>query len=425
MRTTLLPLPASLLLLLLLLLTHGGADGYVTPESSAALLRPGGARGYPGQCPCANASLCEPVTGQRFADGKQLFVFHVAGEPTNFDQWRHYDFSRITVIAMWEFPEMGAELLCHAHSLGIRVVLPSMPPAKVYNGTNETKKLAWADNTAATVKSLFADGINMDTEDAIPPGDRHARDGLTDIAKRARVALNKVGLKSALVTFDVGWMPGVDGRFYDYQGLAEVCDYLVVMAYDMASYIWGACLATPNSPPPQVMQGVLNYLALVPPDQLVLAVPWYGRRYRCANGTATDARLCPMAKPLAWRDCNCTDSGAEPVEFGAMASLTPTSSSGVQRDAMLQTPWMNFAHASSGAVSQLWYDDIESLSIKYTLAAAHQLLGVGMWAANMLDYGKPPWNGTDTIPQATRDMWTAISTVPFPATRGEFPEHEL
>ena len=50
---------------------------------------------------------------------------------------------------------------------------------------------------------------------------------------------------------------------------------------------------------------------------------------------------------------------------------------------------------------------------------------VGMWAANMLDYGKPPWNGTNTIPQATRDMWTAISTVPFPATRGELPEHEL
>ena len=132
-----------------------------------------------------------------------------------------------------------------------------------------------------------------------------------------------------------------------------------------------------------------------------------------------------MARPQPWRDCNCTDSGAEPVEFGAMNSLTPTSSSGAQRDAMLQSPWMNFAHTSSGTVSQLWYDDVESLSIKYELAAAQQLLGVGVWTANMLDYGNPPWNDTSAIPQATRDMWKAISTVPFPAAAKVLPEHEL
>ena len=135
-----------------------------------------------------------------------------------------------------------------------------------------------------------------------------SQDGLTAIVKRARQALDDGGLKAAILTFDVGWMPGVDGRFYDHQGLAEVSDYLLIMGYDMASYIWGACVATPNSAPPQVMQGVLNYLALVPPDKLVLAVPWYGREYKCANDTTPDARLCPIADPKPWRDCNCTVS---------------------------------------------------------------------------------------------------------------------
>ena len=96
---------------------------------------------------------------------------------------------------------------------------------------NETAKASWAAETVATVKGLFADGINIDTEDAISPGDVQARDGLTAITKRARTALDEAGMKSAVVSFDVGWMPGVDGRFYDHQGLAEVCDYLVVMGY--------------------------------------------------------------------------------------------------------------------------------------------------------------------------------------------------
>ena len=50
---------------------------------------------------------------------------------------------------------------------GIRVVLPSMPYHRIYNGTNETAKDAWAVQTVATVTGLFADGINIDTEDSI------------------------------------------------------------------------------------------------------------------------------------------------------------------------------------------------------------------------------------------------------------------
>lgn len=98
-----------------------------------------------------------------------------------------------------------------------------------------------------------------------------------------------------------------------------------------------------------------------------------------------------------------------------MAGLLPNSSSGAQRDTMLQTPWANFEAVNDGTVSQIWYDDVQSLSIKYAMAATHGLRGVGVWTSNMLDYGKPPFNATAAIPQATRDMWTAISTVPFQA----------
>lgn len=81
------------------------------------------------------------------------------------------------------------------------------------------------------------------------------------------------------------------------------------------------------------------------------------------------------------------------------------------RDELLQSPWINLVE--EGVVSQIFYDDVQSLPIKYRMAAAQGLRGVGLWTANMLDYGPAPFNDSTLIPQATRDMWQAISTVPF------------
>ena len=39
----------------------------------------------------------------------------------------------------------------------------------------------------------------------------------------------------------------------------------------------------------------------------------------------------------------------------------------------------------------------------------YELRGIGTWTANMLDYGPAPFNNTSLIPQATHDMWSAIS----------------
>ena len=109
------PLVAVLLLASAAAPSHSVPHSYVTPAASRALLRPmsagvGAEQSYPGgPCPCANASVCDTITTPRFADGKELFIFHVAGEPSNFDQWRHYDYSRITAIAVWEFAPLGAE----------------------------------------------------------------------------------------------------------------------------------------------------------------------------------------------------------------------------------------------------------------------------------------------------------------------------
>lgn len=52
------------------------------------------------------------------------------------------------------------------------------------------------------------------------------------------------------VSFDVAWSPDcIDGRCYDYPGLAKASDLLFVMSYDEQGQILeGPCIAKANSP---------------------------------------------------------------------------------------------------------------------------------------------------------------------------------
>ncbi|KAH8080419.1 hypothetical protein JL720_9113 [Aureococcus anophagefferens] len=254
-------------------------------------------------------ALCELQAAPRFE--KELFAFHVAGEGYNMQQWRRYDWSRLTTVA-------------------------------VYGGTNESAKAAWTAGVAENVRRYFADGVNMDTEDAIAPGNRTSRDGLTDMVKRAR-------------------------------GAARGCRR-----------------------------------RLRPRARRALVRP----RVPCVSGTAKDARYCPIAA-APWRDANCTDAKANAVDFSSMPAKTAASVDGAHADAILEQSWMNFVD-KDGNVSQLWYDDLASLEAKYRIVKDKGLRGVGVWTANMLDYGPAPsFNDSSKVPQATRDMWTSISTVPF------------
>ncbi|KAH8054868.1 hypothetical protein JL720_14391 [Aureococcus anophagefferens] len=294
--------------LALLLAAASASAQYVPPDESQALLDPNAT--YPGECPCKDKALCELQTAPRFE--KELFAFHVAGEGYNMQQWRRYDWSRLTTVALWEFLDSSAELYCYAKSKRVRVVVPASPEVAVYGGTNESAKAAWTAGVAETVRRYFADGVNMDTEDAIAP----------ETGRRAT-----------------------------------------------ASRTWSsACAGAARG-------AVVGY-------DLVLAVPWYGREYPCVAGTAKDARYCPIAA-APWRDANCTDAKANAVDFSSMPAKTAASVDGAHTDAILEQSWMNFVD-KDGNVSQLWYDDLASLEAKYRI-----------------------------VPQATRDMWTSISTVPF------------
>ncbi len=105
---------------------------------------------------------------------------------------------------------------------------------------------------------------------------------------------------------DVAWSaPCIDGRCYDYTGLASASDFLFVMAYDLRSQMYDLndCIASANSPIARVAAGLTNFtqifqisssklvlggmLVIISPPYfhalLSFSVPWYCYDYKCLS----------------------------------------------------------------------------------------------------------------------------------------------
>ena len=83
----------------------------------------------------------------------------------------------------------------------------------------------------------FYDGITFDYESVIEPGSPKAQ-YYVDIVNETNIALKKIN-SAYQVSVCVPWSPGlpsgIDGRAYDFKGLAAASDFLYVMQYDTRS----------------------------------------------------------------------------------------------------------------------------------------------------------------------------------------------
>ena len=75
-------------------------------------------------------------------------------------------------------------------------------------------------------------------EDPLPPGDPLAGEYAALVAEVA--AAFHAAIPGSQVSVDVPWSPyGIDGRYYDWSGLAGAADLLFVMMYDTQSQVRG------------------------------------------------------------------------------------------------------------------------------------------------------------------------------------------
>lgn len=308
----------------------------------------------------------------------EVFAFLLETEPS---VWAALPWHRITTVCLagWLDPA----LVTTAHSAGVKVVfIANYPKEELLNATHRT---AWVGEQVAYARRHGLDGVNFDFEDPLAAGGAESR-AYTRLVKEAVAAFHRE-VPGTQVSVDVAWAPGsIDGRGYQYGRLGRLADRLFVMGYDEQSQMWGEgpCRARANSPLRQTFQGVREYLRLgVHPGKLILGVPWYGYRYPCE---LLQGGLCTI-REVPFRGCNCTDAAGKEFPYSQVLEMLALSEGGREWDGASATPTFTYREGSQDY--QVWYDDPQSLAIKYQVAKDLGLAGTGFWTANYLNYSDP------------------------------------
>ncbi|XP_067847010.1 di-N-acetylchitobiase-like [Heptranchias perlo] len=317
-------------------------------------------------CPCSDRALCEPVTVEHEFE---VFVFDVGGK-----DWKYYDWSKVTTIAA--FGPYDPDLLCYAHANQVRVILREkgrlsgdlIEVFKIMNGFDRAYgEKNWQDVTSAT-------GISVLVHES-----------------------QKVSMQ---VTFNVPWSPDcIDGRCYDFLRIANSCDFLFVMSYDMQSQMWDNCFAKANAPYYQTLSGYSAYINLgIDSRKLVLGVPWYGYDYPCTQFFETGR--CVLEK-IPFRGAPCSNAAGRQVPYKEIVQHVHKSITGRYWDDEQKVP--SYIYMVNNTFHEVWYDDPQSISIKSAIMKKLRLRGIGMWNGNMLNYSDDHF-----IVKQTEDMWNAL-----------------
>lgn len=203
------------------------------------------------------------------------------------------------------------------------------------------------DKTLELCRKYNMKGINIDFEHTKVED----RDNITAFVSEFR---EKAG-DDFIITVDV--TPQISSDVtkepYDRKALAEISDYIVVMAYDQH---WGSSDEAGSVAQYKWVEGSINVLFRnVANRKMILGVPLYTRLWKESNGKVTSKTM----------------SMADVANIIASKGLKPT------WDKESQQNYVEFEE--NGSTYKIWIEDANSLEKKVSLINKYNLAGVGSW----------------------------------------------
>jgi len=253
-----------------------------------------------------------------------------------------------------------ANLVTRSHAAGDRVVLTVTCFSQsslnaITSDPNAGARLSSALIAAVSAKNL--DGVNFDFE-----GEGSADQvGLTRLITQVSAALHAANPHWQVTMATYASAAGDPNGFYNIAALAPAVDGFFVMAYDMNNQ------ASPSATAPLVggsfndTEALQQFTAVVPPQKIILGVPYYGYDWPTTDGTSTAQA-----------------SGSEaPLSDGVIsASGHPT-----YWDPTTDTAWTSYQVGTQW--HETYFDDPTSLAMKAQLANTFHIAGLGIWALGM------------------------------------------
>ena len=275
-----------------------------------------------------------------------------------------------------------------AHARGVRVVptVTLMSWSGNYNAlttllTTPANRAQLISEIRGIIAARGADGVNIDFE----PVPTSLRDDFTTFVRELKAGLAAGGGKSYLTVDTMAgaasWATGYDVAALTANGAA---DALMVMAYDFS---WsGSSRAGGVSPLKSpyifdVTDAVTAYLKLAPGSKLIWGVPYYGRTWPTKTDALNELICRATSSPVCPDALVSSPSGSKAYYYtGALSQAT---THGRQWDAAGGVPWYAWYDTPNKTWQQGYYDDAQSLDLKYRLVIDDGLAGIGIWTLLM------------------------------------------
>ncbi|WP_040208946.1 glycosyl hydrolase family 18 protein [Neobacillus jeddahensis] len=205
-------------------------------------------------------------------------------------------------------------------------------------------------------------GINFDIENVNP------EDGpiVTQFMREITPYLHEAGL---VVSMDITFSAGENNNwssFYERDKLAEITDYLMIMAYD--EHIGAASGVGSVASFPWVESNLQTLLKEVPNEKIILGVPLYARLWKeqqnADGSTEITSQALSMDKVKAWL----TEKGLQPTY-----------------DEETGQNYAEYVSADEHATYKIWIEDDLSLKKRAELVNKYKLAGIGSWSRLFAD----------------------------------------
>ena len=197
------------------------------------------------------------------------------------------------------------------------------------------------------------DGINLDFENMYIQD----KDAYVQFVRELAPLLHE---KERTLTVDVTFHSQSENwsRCYDRVKLAELVDYMMVMAYD--EHGGGSNRAGSVSSLPWVERGLQRILQEVPPEKLLLGVPFYTRLWTQESDGQGGHKLTSQALSMEKAESWIREHGAE-----------------VKEDAASGQHYVE--HHAGSVVYKMWLEDDYSLEKRIMLMKKYRLAGIAAW----------------------------------------------
>ncbi len=307
-------------------------------------------------------------------------------------------------------------LINSAHAHGTRVALSVEQFAWTAGGadaqemllSNQANRANAVAQIVAAVRDRGADGVSLDFEPIVSTQSAN----FVTFVRELRTALDAVHTGYELIYCATGSI-----GYYDHARLtaAGAADAVWIMGYDFragGSYYAGSI--DPLTSPADVYdltQVINSYKSRVPVSKIILGLPWYG----IAWSTHVDA---PNDRVLK-------NSGCEPTSVLFAQAALLASQHGRRYDSIEESAWTAYQldcgdEGPDGLPMMTWrelyYDDAQSLAVKYDRINYWNLRGMGIWALGY-DYGHPEIAATVASRFLTDKTPPVTGIVKMPATQ--------